>query len=68
MQNGKKVTHRYFSDDEWMTIEDGVIVLEDGVRCRQADFWSLRTSEAWNDGYELFMGPINAVAKETPKN
>ena len=30
MQDGKKVTHRYFSSNEWMSMHDGLIVLEDG--------------------------------------
>lgn len=32
MKEGKKVTHRFFSSDEWMTIENGFLLLEDGVR------------------------------------
>ena len=31
MKEGKKVTHRFFSSDEWMTIENGFLLLEDGV-------------------------------------
>lgn len=53
MQAGKKVTWKYFSDDEWMTIENGKIVLEDGVRCSPDEFWR-STDEGWNDGYSLF--------------
>lgn len=34
MREGKKVTHRYFSSNEWMTFDnDGKILLEDGVKC-----------------------------------
>lgn len=54
MQEGKKVTHRYFFTNEWMTIKDGMIVLEDGVICHPKEFWQWRTDSAWNDGYELF--------------
>lgn len=53
MQKGQKVTHRYFTPNEWMTIENGQIVLEDGVRCSPYEFWRWRTDESWNDGYTL---------------
>ena len=33
MLRGARLTHKYFSSDEWVTIgEDGLIELEDGVR------------------------------------
>ena len=54
MQEGKKVTHRYFSPNEWMAMKDGMIVLEDGVICPPEEFWQWRTDAVWNDGYELF--------------
>jgi hypothetical protein len=54
MREGKKVTHRWFSRDEWMTMESGQIVLEDGVRCSQSFFWMNRTDASWNDGYSIF--------------
>jgi len=54
MREGKKVTHKYFSPDEWATQENGEIVLEDGVRCAPAEFWRYRMSEIFNDGWELF--------------
>jgi hypothetical protein len=38
MKEGKKVTHRFFSSDEWMTIENGFLLLEDGVRISLEDF------------------------------
>lgn len=53
MQEGKKVTHLYFSPDEWMTMREGEIVLEDGVVCPQGDFWFYRWGPEWNDGYEI---------------
>ena len=53
MSEGKKVRHRYFSFDEWMTMKDGMIVLEDGVICPPQEFWQWRTDSRWDDGYEL---------------
>ncbi len=57
MQSGKKVTHRHFTSDEWATMEDGKIVLEDGVKCNPDEFWKWRTNHAWHDGWELFEEP-----------
>lgn len=54
MQEGKKVTHQYFDAKEWMTMSNGMVVLEDGVVCTPNEFWHWRTVPAWNDGYELF--------------
>lgn len=54
MQEEKKVTHRYLSSDEWMTMRMGMMVLEDGVVCTSQEFWQWRTDPVWDDGYELF--------------
>lgn len=57
MREGKKITHSYFSRDEWMTIEHNQIVFENGIRCPQSDFWRWRELTGltgWNDGYSLY--------------
>ena len=54
MQEGKKVTHRYFTPNEWMTMKEGMIVLEDGGVCPPDEFWQWRIDPVWNDEYELF--------------
>ena len=54
MSEGKKVTHWCFSINEWMTMKDGMIALEDGVVCPPKEFWQWRTDTVWNDGYEIF--------------
>ena len=33
MQEGDKVTHRHSTPDEWMTMRQGMLVLEDGEIC-----------------------------------
>ena len=53
MKEGKKVRHRFFGKEEWMTIENGKILLEDNVVCDTLEFWRFRTDESWKDGYEL---------------
>ena len=54
MREGKKVTHKYFSREEWATQDNGEILLEDGVRCTPAEFWRDRMSEIFKDGWEIF--------------
>lgn len=57
MQEGKKVTHRYFTSDEWMTMVGGDIMTEEGYKVPPKEFWQYRTDEFWNDGFELFEPP-----------
>lgn len=54
MQEGKKVTHRFFSPNEWMTIDNGKILLEDGVRCTIEEFFHFRSDNLWENGFELY--------------
>lgn len=53
MREGKKVRHVYFSDDEWMTIQNSKIVFEDGVQCTQKQFFMDRTGSDWEEGYSI---------------
>lgn len=56
MKAGKKLTHRYFTAEEWVkTDATGMIyILEDGVECSPQEFWQWRTDEAWNSDWEIF--------------
>ena len=54
MKEGKKVTLRFFSSDEWMTIENGFLLLEDCVRISLEDFFNFRSDRLWDNGYELY--------------
>ena len=59
MSECKKVRHRYFSPDEWMTMKEGMMILGDGViiphvTCTPEEFWKWRTDSRWDDGYEIF--------------
>jgi len=62
MMSGKKVTHEYFTHDEWITSnKDGsVYILEDGVEISPAEFWRWRTDDCYNEGWELFENTITA--------
>lgn len=53
MYMGKKVRHRYFGPDEWMTIEGSMVVTEDGCKHYPFEFWRYRFGPEWDDGYEI---------------
>lgn len=55
MESGKKVTHPNFSPDEWATILNGQIVLEDGVECSPDEFWKYRILESFDTDWEIFL-------------
>lgn len=61
MREGKKVTHRFFQPDEWVTWVisglgecDDMYITEDGCRLSSEDFWTLRTDPAWETGWEIY--------------
>lgn len=54
MKQGVKMRHRYFSDNEWVVIEDGKMLFEDGVRCTQQMFWFDRMQDSWQTGWAKF--------------
>lgn len=55
MREGKKVTHRYFSDNEWMTITPtGLYQFEDGVVCPTLLFWQDRKGKEWETDWSVY--------------
>lgn len=54
MSEGKKVRHRYFSKDEWVTINSSELYeFEDGIKVDSSLFWMDRQDSYWNDGWSL---------------
>lgn len=54
MKNGKKVTHRYFSADEFMVMtKEGDYKFEDGVVCDPSMFWFDRNTSDWQEDWEI---------------
>lgn len=52
---GIKITHKFFSDNEWFTYNDkGEVVLEDGVVTTKSEFWEHRQEGFWSHGYMLY--------------
>jgi ASC-1-like (ASCH) protein len=55
MKSGQKLTHRYFADEEYITIgHAGNICTEEGYTCSLDEFWSDRTDPTWQIGWEIF--------------
>ena len=55
IMEGKKIQHRFFASDEWMTkTEDGKYLFEDGVKCTPHMFWFDRSGPEWNTDWEIF--------------
>ena len=52
MLDGKKVTHDYFNDEEFMYMREGKIYDEQDILHDQ--FFEIRQAEHWNNNWELF--------------
>jgi hypothetical protein len=50
MRKGWKLTHGYFTDDEWVTIENNLMVFEDGVKISVEEFFDIR-KEGFDNGW-----------------
>lgn len=56
LKQGKKITHVFFTSDEWMMQRlDGRYEFEDGNICDPTDFWTYRRHESWNKNWNLFL-------------
>lgn len=69
INEGKKVTHCYFTMDEYVYLKDGNYWFEDGVHCSPKSFWELRNGSHFNDGWEIYettadLNPIIILQKE----
>lgn len=52
---GHKVRHILFTQDEWMTIDMGMLLFEDGCRCSIYSFFNgLRSGACWNDDWSFY--------------
>lgn len=54
MKKGHKVTHRFFSDDEWVTMQGNIIRMEQGQGCWASQFWKDRDGAEWEYNWELW--------------
>ncbi|MDO9187143.1 MAG: hypothetical protein Q7W13_14105 [Bacteroidia bacterium] len=56
MKQGEKVTHRFFTPDEWIAISENIYCLTDESGCiiNTREFWSYRTDESWNTDWSIY--------------
>jgi hypothetical protein len=55
MKQGKKLTHKYFGTEEWVSMgNDGQMILEDGVECTPEEFWYWRKYSYWDKDWSIF--------------
>lgn len=53
MKQGKKLKHRFFTEGEYITMDNNKINTEDGYLCTAQEFWAVRFSEAWHTGWYI---------------
>lgn len=55
-QKGNKITHSYFSKEEWMAVlPNGKLLFEDGCEMTIVEFWALRRGQSgWKHGWSVF--------------
>lgn len=63
MRAGKRVRHRFFSDDEFVTMVGDLIVDENGYEFSQTMFWNDRTTEVWENDWEIVPDKNMSVAE-----
>jgi len=54
MSMGHRVTHDYFTSNEWKKLDGGHYEFEDGCRCTPSEFWRWRDDLAWETGWSIF--------------
>lgn len=54
MKNGKKVTHRYFDNEEYIKMKDGKIYDENGYGFFPNEFWQYRTEIGWDRDWSVY--------------
>jgi hypothetical protein len=54
IQDGFALTHRYFTDNEFIKKSDIGYEFEDGTKCTEDEFWQYRSTAEWGDGWILY--------------
>jgi hypothetical protein len=57
MYDGKKVTHRFLTQEKFMKLTDTLYEFADGRKCDPVLFWKLRgLHKEWLTGWSLYVG------------
>ncbi len=69
MGEGEKVTHRFFTENEWVKLgEPGYYILEDGVTVPENEFWRYRDGSEWLNDWEIWKDKNPSAAEEFLKS
>lgn len=69
-----KITHQYFSSEEYIYMKDGDIYDESGYRMTgigpdsSINFWTDRTGPEWDEGWSIYKTDTNEVFEEPTPN
>lgn len=55
--DGVKITHRFFSKDEYITVKGNRVETEEGYTLSTAEFINYRTGVAWETDWEIYKEP-----------
>ena len=64
LKDGERLTHTYFSDDEWVQSGIGRYEFEDGCQCSYQEFWSYRNDKGFDEGWSIIKGEDNVTKKQ----
>lgn len=53
-QNQAPITHRFFSDNEYIIVRGNQITTEEGYSINKHEFMSYRTSDSWKQDWKLY--------------
>lgn len=64
MQLGARCEHTILGTGEWITINEGFYILEDGLRLTPEEFWRDKQDPIWNTKWEFAKGwdPFTCIA------
>lgn len=56
ISTGKPITHKYFSDNEYVKYVNYELIDENGYYLDHAEFWQIRQGGEWEDGWTEYKG------------
>lgn len=56
LEQGHKITHYYFSHEEFIYKKDERLFFEDGIQTDEAEFWNIRNTAIFDDRWEIKTG------------
>lgn len=56
MEAGHKVTHQYFTKDEFIRMKNGKLITEEGYEFEPWKFWMYRNYKVWETDWSIYKG------------